>query len=77
MTSTIQPGIYEHYKGKEYLVIGTVTHSETRELLVLYTPRYAADEGLVVRPLAMFTEDVTVAGGRRPRFRLLRAVEAR
>ena len=32
----VQPGLYRHYKGNLYEVLGIVTHSETEELLVLY-----------------------------------------
>ena len=46
-------GIYQHYKGPKYLVIDTVRHSETEELLVLYKTMYG-NEDLWVRPFSMF-----------------------
>ncbi|EAQ97489.2 DUF1653 domain-containing protein [Congregibacter litoralis] len=61
------PGLYRHYKGGEYDVLGSVLHSETEERLVLYRPRYGERE-LWVRPVAMFREDVMVDGEPRPRF---------
>lgn len=60
-------GRYRHYKGNEYEVLGTVTHSETDETLVLYRALYGA-RGLWVRPLEMFCESVTVEGKTVPRF---------
>jgi len=62
-----EPGLYRHYKGNDYEVIGTATHSETAERLVVYRPCYGAQE-LWVRPLAMFMETVQVDGEHRPRF---------
>ncbi len=47
-------GIYRHFKGKYYLVLDIVKHSETREELVLYRALYGEKE-LWVRPLSMFT----------------------
>ena len=35
----ICPGIYRHYKGNLYEVIGSVRHSETLEELTLYRKR--------------------------------------
>ncbi|MBT5018490.1 DUF1653 domain-containing protein [Planctomicrobium sp.] len=67
MTESIKPGRYRHYKGNDYLVIGLATHSETEEQLVVYRQDYG-EQGLWVRPLAMFTEQVTVNGSRVPRF---------
>lgn len=64
---SIQPGIYRHYKGKDYLVLGTAHHSETREPLVVYRCLYG-DYSLWVRPLAMFTENVMINGVEQPRF---------
>ncbi len=65
-------GIYRHYKGREYEVIGTAHHSETLEPLVVYRACYESEEfgpdALWVRPLAMFTETVTVDGTEVPRF---------
>ena len=34
--TTVQPGRYRHYKGKEYTVLGVALHSETQEELVVY-----------------------------------------
>jgi len=61
------PGIYRHYKGRFYEVLGTATHSESGERLVVYRPCYG-ERGLWVRPLAMFTETVEVGGRHLPRF---------
>jgi len=63
-------GIYEHYKGKKYRVIGVAKHSETLEDLVVYEPLYEnTTSKLWVRPLAMFFETVEVNGKRVPRFK--------
>jgi len=66
----LQTGLYRHYKGGEYEVIGTVRHSETLEPLVLYRALYGA-RGLWVRPAAMFAEEVVIEGLPQPRFRRL------
>ncbi|MCI0510992.1 uncharacterized protein DUF1653 [Chromohalobacter marismortui] len=63
------PGIYRHYKGASYEVLGVAHHSETEEALVVYRALYG-DYGLWVRPLAMFCETVEVAGEPVPRFEL-------
>lgn len=68
----ITPGIYEHYKGRKYLVLGTAAHSETLERLVVYVPLYdSPGPRLWVRPCAMFGETVLVEGAAVPRFRYL------
>lgn len=61
------PGLYRHYKGNLYEVVGTVRHSETLEPMTLYRALYG-ERGLWVRPAAMFGENVTVDGVVRPRF---------
>jgi hypothetical protein len=68
--SAIRRGVYRHYKGKLYTVFGTVTHSESEEILVLYAPmgQQAGHARLWVRPLGMFTEAVETMNGPQPRF---------
>jgi hypothetical protein len=65
---TTPPGRYRHYKGMEYEVVGTVRHSETLEPLTLYRALYG-EQGLWVRPAAMFNEDVVIDGIQQPRFK--------
>ena len=63
----IRPGRDRHYQGNDYEVFGIARHSETEEEMVVY--RKLHDDGsLWVRPLAMFSGDVMVAGRRVPRF---------
>jgi hypothetical protein len=62
-----RPGLYRHYKGNEYRVLGLARHSETLEPLVVYQALYG-ERGLWVRPAAMFTETITHAGAQVPRF---------
>jgi hypothetical protein len=71
MDAKIKPGIYRHFKGKEYQVIGLASHSETSEELVVYRALYGKKE-LWARPLAMFLEAVEVNGVKEPRFRFFR-----
>lgn len=67
--STLESGIYQHHKGKKYLVLGTAKHSETLEEMVVYIAMYENSEGpMWVRPLKMFLENVTVNGESKPRF---------
>ncbi len=67
---TVRPGRYRHYKGKEYHVIGCAKHSETEEELVVYRALYG-ERGLWVRPVAMFLEDIVVAGKLVKRFEFI------
>ena len=64
---TLPAGRYRHYKQLDYEVLSVVRHSETLEPLVLYKALYG-EQGLWVRPLAMFTEVVVVNGVSRVRF---------
>lgn len=65
---SIKVGIYEHYKGKRYQVYELCRHSETEEWLVVYRCLYG-DHSLWVRPLDMFTENVSMNGKIMPRFK--------
>lgn len=60
-------GRYRHYKGGLYEVLGTVRHSETLEPMTLYRALYG-EQGLWVRPAAMFNGTVVVDGREQPRF---------
>ncbi|UTA80482.1 DUF1653 domain-containing protein [Halomonas sp. XH26] len=71
MTALV-PGIYRHYKGSLYEVLGTAQHSENEEVLVVYRALYG-DYGLWVRPLTMFTESVNKDGQPQQRFALEKA----
>jgi len=66
----IRLGKYRHYKGKEYQVIGVAKHSETLEELVVYKHLYG-DEGMWVRPIEMWEEEVDVDGKKMIRFKYL------
>ncbi|MEO7050058.1 MAG: DUF1653 domain-containing protein [Rhodanobacter sp.] len=63
------PGVYRHYKGQRYRVLGTAQHSETMESLVVYRALYG-EHGLWVRPAAMFCESIDLDGETVPRFAL-------
>jgi len=64
---TTPTGLYRHYKGGQYEVIGTARHSETLEPMTVYRALYG-EHGLWVRPAAMFNEQVLVDGVMQPRF---------
>ena len=67
----IQPypplGVYRHYKGNLYELIGFAKHSETVEDMVIYKALYS-DGGIWVRPLAMWSEIVEVGDNSVRRF---------
>jgi hypothetical protein len=48
----IKPGRYIHFKGNEYEVIDTASHSESSEEMVVYHASYG-DGKLWVRPSAV------------------------
>lgn len=66
----ISPGLYRHYKGKYYQVIGVAKHSETEEELVVYRALYGTFD-LWVRPLKMFMEQIERNGSLVSRFELV------
>jgi hypothetical protein len=63
----ISPGLYRHYRGGLYEVMGVARHSETLEALVVYRP-IDSDTGWWVRPHAMFVETGLFEGRIQPRF---------
>jgi hypothetical protein len=68
----MQKGIYKHYKGKLYEVIGVAHHTETLEPLVVYKALYHSTDfgpnALWVRPQKMFEEEIEVEGKSVKRF---------
>ena len=66
-TEEIKKGRYRHFKGNEYEVLGTATHSETLEDYVVYRALYG-EHGVWVRPASMWNETVERDGKRFKRF---------
>ena len=73
MQNTIQLGLYQHYKGNHYQVIGLARHSETLEPLVVYQAFYG-DYRLWVRPLELFMGTVVQDSKEIPRFKFVGAL---
>ncbi|MDP7247528.1 MAG: DUF1653 domain-containing protein [Candidatus Peribacteraceae bacterium] len=72
MDKVLKLGIYQHYKGKKYRVLGIAKHSETLEDLVVYQALYENEVSkLWVRPLTMFCEEMGVDGKKMPRFEFI------
>ncbi len=73
---SVKPGVYRHFKGNIYHVLGVSENTETGELTVMYIPQHGPHAGkLSNRKLEMFLE--TVSGHKErpdytgPRFELL------
>ena len=66
-TQDIRPGIWRHFKGNRYQVIGVAKHSETLETMVVYRALYG-EGGLWVRPASMWLETVERDGKTFQRF---------
>ena len=60
-------GIYRHYKGNRYEVIGFAKHSETLEDMVIYKALYG-EYGTWVRPLSMWENSIEFDGRTVKRF---------
>lgn len=74
----IVPGVYKHFKGERYKVLGVATHSETGESLVVYQKQGPDNELKTwVRPLEMFESTVTVDGKEVPRFEFTHGIHWR
>jgi len=54
-------GVYRHFKGNKYEVIGFAKNTETLEIMVIYKALYGAKETWC-RPLEMFNEVVEADG---------------
>jgi len=60
-------GIYTHYKGNLYEVVGFAQHSESLEIMVIYKALYG-ECGTWVRPLSMWDNLIEVDGKTVKRF---------
>ena len=69
----LQEGVYRHYKGGIYRVLGAARHSEDGTHFAVYEPIPPTpyQPGLRVRPLQMFCETVEHEGRSMPRFERL------
>ncbi len=63
----LKPGLYRHFKGNLYKVIGTAIHSETLEEMAVYIPQYGEGK-MWVRPLDLFLSKKLVDGKEVTRF---------
>ena len=63
----LKPGVYRHFKGNLYELIGVAKHSETLEPMVVYRALYG-EGGLWVRPAHMWLEQVDRDNYHVPRF---------
>lgn len=66
---SVRSGVYRHYKGPHYLVLGVAMHADNEELMVVYVRLYER-KGVpfFVRPLASFLEPLSEGMGGGPRF---------
>lgn len=74
MKELVIGGIYKHYKGNEYKVIGVAKHSETLQEMVVYRALYG-EMGLWVRPKTMFLETIEKDGKEIERFSFIKKEE--
>lgn len=70
---TIKLGVYEHFKGKKYKVLGVGRNSETLEEMVVYQALYG-DGALWVRPIGMFLDEKEVNSKKVPRFKYVKGL---
>jgi hypothetical protein len=70
---TIEPGLYEHYKGNRYRVLGIGCNTEVHEYYVVYSPEVEKQNvpQMWLRPYDMFVETVEINGKTIPRFKRL------
>ena len=67
MEYDLKPGVYRHFKGNCYQLLGLARHSETLEWMVVYRALYG-ERGLWVRPASMWNETVERDGKTYRRF---------
>lgn len=70
----LEAGLYEHYKGNKYRVLGVGRHTEADEYFVVYSPIEPKPNmpEIWLRPYRMFLETVEVEGETISRFRKIK-----
>ncbi len=73
----IKKGLYRHFKGGIYEVIGTGRHSETLEEMVFYKhdSKEYGKNSLWARPIRMWNEHIERDGYSGPRFQLIESMD--
>lgn len=70
--SSLKSGVYKHYKGGFYRLVGIARHENTEEEMAVYCSISRGLENgegpLWVRPVAQFTEEVEYRGKTTTRF---------
>ena len=69
-TLALKKGIYRHFKGNLYQLLEIAKHSETMEEFVVYKALYG-EQGVWIRPLAMFEETIKRDGVNLKRFEFI------
>lgn len=65
-------GIYQHYKGEYYLVLGLGRHTETEEKFVVFVPLYLREgPRIALRPVDLFLGTIKVKGKTVPRYKYI------
>lgn len=67
----IELGVYEHYKGNKYEVIGIALDSENLQPLVIYKPVSESKVSFWARPYDMFVSTLIINGAEVRRFKKL------
>lgn len=67
----IEPGVYQHYKGNYYEVLGVGYYTESHEYAVVYRSLYEKTHNpkIWIRPFDMFVETIEKGGQVIPRFK--------
>jgi hypothetical protein len=68
----LQPGVYQHFKGGLYQVLGVARLVDSSDWFVVYRP-LSGEQELVMRPFAEFAGSVTRDGREQARFQFVRA----
>lgn len=78
-TKRVKKGLYKHYKGATYEVLGEAVNSENKEELIVYqefNENKIENARIWVRPKNMFLEEVEIEGIKKPRFEYINNQES-